>query len=405
MATEIGTNIINDGLVFTVDAANVRSFRGVPTTNAISSADTMASWSWYYRTTAASTFTTEFGTTGYRFTNQPSWNGIVRNFNLGSAGNYTFSAWIRYNGGSSNNNGATVYVSNYGGGDTVVGVNKSLIGVWQRISHTVNVTSPSNVYFYLISYGGTDNGTGDPDYSSWEVTMPQIEAGSTLTPFVNGTRGTTVATGGGWEDLTGNGKHGELVNGPTYNSSNAGSIVFDGSNDYIALPSQNDAQTPLTGFGSFTGADTNAFTVELWLKTSQIAGSVVYNAPGLIARDNGDIYANLVLYNGYVYYVRYDNAWLSNLKSTTMVSDNTWRHVVYVNNTNETGAIYINGVNEITGTSSLSGTNYFSPDSIGRGYSGRYFQGNIASVRFYDRSLSAAEVLQNFNATRARFGV
>jgi hypothetical protein len=400
MSVEGGPNIANSGLVLSLDGASIRSFRGLPTTNAISNADTMSGWSSYSNGNDG-TFTTEFGTTGYRMIHRGSWNGIYKNFNLVNSGNYVFSAWFRYWGGASNNNGATVYVSNYGGGDTAVALDKSLIGVWQRVSHTVNVTSPSNVYYYLISYGGT-NGA---DYSSWDVTMPQIEAGSILTPFVNGTRGTTNATGGGWVDTSGTGKHGELINGPSYNSSNGGSIVFDGSNDYIALPSQNDAQAPLTGFGSFTGADTNAFTLELWLKTSQIAGSASYEAPGLIARDNGDIYANLVLYNGYVYYVRYDNAWLSNLKSTTMVSDNTWRHIVYVNNTNETGAIYINGVNEVTGSSSLSGANYFSPDSIGRGYSGRYFQGNIASVRFYDRSLTASEILQNFNAQRSRFGI
>jgi hypothetical protein len=37
-----------------------------------------------------------------------------------------------------------------------------------------------------------------------------------------------------WTDLSGNGNNGTLVNGPTYSSVNGGSIVFDGSNDYIS---------------------------------------------------------------------------------------------------------------------------------------------------------------------------
>jgi hypothetical protein len=208
-----------------------------------------------------------------------------------------------------------------------------------------------------------------------------------------------------WTDLSGNGNNGTLTNGPTYSSSNGGSLVFDGSNDYISIPSQFDAQAPLTGYNSFTGADTNAFTLEIWIKTSQISGSNSYTAPHLIGRDNGDIYSNLTLYNGYVYFVHYNSAWLSNLKSTTMVANNVWHQVVYVNNTNETGIIYIDGKNEVSGSSSISGANYFSPDYIGRGYSNRYFQGSISICKFYDRALTPQEIQQNFNALRGRFSI
>lgn len=212
-------------------------------------------------------------------------------------------------------------------------------------------------------------------------------------------------SGTAWTDISGFGRNGTLTNGPTYSSANGGSIVFDGTNDFISIPSQFDAQAPLTGYGSFTGADTNAYTLEIWIKTTQISGTNFYTAPHLIGRDNGDIWANLSLYNGYVYFVHYNNAWLDNLKSTTMVSNGLWHQVVYVNNTNETGIIYIDGVSEVSGSSSLSGTNYFSPDYIGRGYSSGYFQGNISTCKFYDRSLTSQEIQQNFSATRARFNI
>jgi hypothetical protein len=208
-----------------------------------------------------------------------------------------------------------------------------------------------------------------------------------------------------WTDISGNGKNGTVNNSPTYSAANGGIFILDGVNDYIALPSQNDAQAPLTGFGSFTGAANNSFTLEMWIKTSQITGSASYNATGLIARDNGDIYANLTMYNGYVYWTHYDGAWQSGLKSTTMVANNTWHQIVYVNNSNTTGSIYVDSVNEVTAATTLLAGNYFSPDNIGWGYSGQYFLGSLGSVKFYDRSLSAAEVAQNFNALRGRYGV
>ena len=51
-----------------------------------------------------------------------------------------------------------------------------------------------------------------------------------------------------WRDLSGNNNSGSLVNGPTFSSANGGSIVFDGTNDYVQigsnlLPSGNSSHT------------------------------------------------------------------------------------------------------------------------------------------------------------------
>ena len=43
-------------------------------------------------------------------------------------------------------------------------------------------------------------------------------------------------SGTAWYDLSGNVNHGTLVNGPTFDSGNAGSIVFDGTNKYVNFP-------------------------------------------------------------------------------------------------------------------------------------------------------------------------
>lgn len=407
MALVNSPNVIRDGLVFSYDAANVRSFRGEPTTNAISSAAAMTGWTNYYRTVASSTFTTEFGTTGYRFNRQPSWNGIYRNFNLGSSGTYTFSAWFRYTGGSSNNNGATVYVSNYGGGDTVVGVDKGIQGVWQRVSHTVSVTSPSNVYFYLISYGGTDNGTGVPDWSTWEVTMPQIELKSYVTPFVDGTRGTTNATGGGWVDLSGNGNHGELVNGPIYDSANGGSIVFDGSNDYINLSSNIQSGYVAASYEFFieTGALPSSTYYQLYIQENS-TWMALYNYGGVT-------FFGIDLNNGSGWFDN-NGGYNTGARTTTTLQANTKYHIVYAWNGSQV-KVYLNGNLEST-TSTLQAANGrqnvtslgagTTPRMIGsRGAGTNVWNGKMYQVRFYSKELSANEVLQNFNSMRDKFGV
>jgi len=210
-----------------------------------------------------------------------------------------------------------------------------------------------------------------------------------------------------WYDLSGKGNDGTLTNGPTFSSTaGGGTIVFDGSNDYVSLPSQNDAQSVLSGWGNMTGADTNNYSIELWVKTSQSEGSTGVNSPGLVSRDNGDLYCNLTCYNGIVYFVHYNGSWVYTPASTTDISDNVWHHVAFVNHSNETGDIYIDGVKEASGVStSIVGSNYFSPDNLGRGYLSKYFNGEISTFSAYDRALSAKEISQNFNAKRSRFSV
>ena len=61
-----------------------------------------------------------------------------------------------------------------------------------------------------------------------------------------------------WRDLSGNNNSGSLVNGPTFNSVNGGSIVFDGSNDYVEISPVNAS---------------SQFTLNLWIKCIQ-TGSV-----------------------------------------------------------------------------------------------------------------------------------
>lgn len=196
------------------------SFKGKPTTNLVPDPSNMSGWT-NYENGNDGTFITEFGTVGYKMYNRGSWNGIYRGISLPSTGTYTLSVYVRYLGGSSNNNGGVIYTSGGGISDTAEGHSK-VIGEWRRFSMT-RTYSTTSITFFLISYGGTYGG----DYSSWEVTMPQVESGSLMTPFVNGSRSTTTSL----LDISGVSTL-EVMNSPFDGN---GNLNLDGTNTYIQV--------------------------------------------------------------------------------------------------------------------------------------------------------------------------
>jgi hypothetical protein len=86
-----------------------------------------------------------------------------------------------------------------------------------------------------------------------------------------------------------------------------------------------------------------------------------------------------------------------------------WQGVssLYLNGVNQTVNFFplVNGWNILGGQNDPSNNWGAFPYCIGAGYNSRAFQGKIAVVLFYDRVLSAAEQLQNFNALKSRFGL
>lgn len=394
-----GPEITQNGLVLAYDGGNTKSFKGEPTTNIVTNASTMTGWN-SYEFGNDGTFTTEFGTTGYRIINRGSWNGISRSITLPSTGTYTLSAWFRYWGGAADNNGATVYSSGGGIGDTAAGINKSIIGTWQRISMT-NTYSTTGMTFYIISYGGTYGGSN----SSWEVTMPQIEAKSYATTFVNGTRGATVATGGGWADLSGNNIHGQLIGGVTESSSNGGSLVFNGSTGY-------------SGSGALTGSF-STFTVIVWFYPTSVSNyqnvidcNYAYNGstgnlgPRLEMNSTGNLawaYSQDTSVN--------NNFYMHNVVSSGLAA-NTW-HCAAITYTPNTSTTYYNGnatgLSRVVNGSPTGFLGTMNNVNLGRGFSlggaERWFSGRVSNVQIYNRALSATEVAQNFNALRGRYGI
>ena len=199
-------------------------------------------------------------------------------------------------------------------------------------------------------------------------------------------------TGTTWSDLSRSGNNGILTNGPTFNSSNGGSIVFGGTDDYVKPPASTTLQ--LTNF-----------TLSSWVKIN------VQNINQYII----DTSTNASFGYGYSYRIKTDNkirfwAYYANnaLDSTTTISPNIWYNIlVTYDNTTKIQSIYINGVFNVSNTH----TNPFVVSTVtnlqigGSSILGGYLNGNISQTSIYNRALSATEIRQNYNTTKTRFGL
>lgn len=209
-------------------------------------------------------------------------------------------------------------------------------------------------------------------------------------------------TGTSWRDISGNSNNATLTNGPTFNSNNGGAIVFDGVDDYV--------DTPYT-----TAIGTGGFTYSTWIKytVSQVGAIVVkrigdptYEQLSLaVAGDaNGNTSGTKLIFN--------DVQNLSLLRigiTTNSYNDDNWHNAV-VTRTSTSTILYVDGVSLVTQTSSAINLSTTSKVFIGRSgnnqtVGGIPFNGSIALTQLYNRALTQAEITQNYNALKGRYGL
>jgi hypothetical protein len=193
-----------------------------------------------------------------------------------------------------------------------------------------------------------------------------------------------------WTDLSGNGNNGTLTNGPTYSSANRGSIVFDGSNDYIGLGTSANIVPPY-------------ITVSLFVNVNNYT-----TRPHLFGRGEGTIghcYFVIETSGAFRFYTDIGSGWSFIQPSSFTFPTGVWYNIVCSFDGSNVN-VYGNGV--LLGTSSRVGQlrQYTAQETVvGRILTQNYFPGNIAQVSIYNRALTATEVAKNFNSTRGRFGI
>lgn len=202
-----------------------------------------------------------------------------------------------------------------------------------------------------------------------------------------------------WNDLSPNGNNGMLVNGPTFNNSNLGNITFDGTNDY-ALIQYNSVFNSLS------------FSISGWFTIVGQGSQIDY--PYIIASEaiiNTGVQGVGIFYAGYIVKFRGDVSETPNGFSWDVrpfIGDGKWHHFCAIYNSDiTTSYIYGDGVLRNTYVTNIG--RVFSQNrniNLGaRSIADSYFNGRISNIQFYNRALSAAEALQNYNATKGRFGL
>ena len=198
-----------------------------------------------------------------------------------------------------------------------------------------------------------------------------------------------------WYDKSGNGNNGTLTNGPTFSSADGGSIVFDGTNDYVL-----DSTIKYNSYS-------NNFTAITWVKVNTNSGGIIGWGHGgvvpyytwALALANSRFATQI--YNGTNHFINSD-----------IVETNKWHNAAFVVYQSGLMELYINNIRySTTGTSDLirSRNDQYDRTVIGvnpnPNATSAFLNGNIASTQIYNRALSSSEIEQNYNAQKSRFNL
>jgi hypothetical protein len=208
---------------------------------------------------------------------------------------------------------------------------------------------------------------------------------------------------------------GTLVNGVGFTTSNRGSFIFDGTNDYILFSSRTT---------NMEFQYTSAFTIMSFCRITENSGEG-YVINNRTTDANGNPYTGwgILNNNGSLLCIvgGYPNAntlsWRRVSTTGTAYNDliyNRWAHITYINTGDAGGQkIYINGLDYTSSASDDTNPPYTINYSGGNhriyvGYDGtgtHPISANIAQVQIFNKALSATEIKQNYNATKRRFGL
>jgi hypothetical protein len=182
-----------------------------------------------------------------------------------------------------------------------------------------------------------------------------------------------------WNDLSGNGNSGTLISGSTFSSDNRGSLVFNGTNQYVSFSTyQQPAQS-----------STSSFTWNIW---------IFYNGGG----------TNPIIGNrfGGATWNKYTGVGLEYAATQNVLvggpTSNTWCNISIVKN-NTSFTLYRNSTSISTTTNTNSTVAL--PFYIGGDPGGEFSNCCISNVQVYNRALSYQEILQNYNVLKNRFNL
>ena len=393
-----GRGIVRDGLVLDLDAGNTNSYSSDNTENLLlysEQFDNASGWAFGGGISiSANTTTAPDGTlTADTATITAAGSHFLRQqVSVTQSTQYTFSFYVKR--GTATNLSYSVY--NYTTNSEFISptsyYSQTSATDWVRISLIFTTPAGCTSIGVYPFRDGAATGTAF-------VWGAQLERGSSASQYYLTTTTQKIKpnTWTTWTDLSPYGNNGTLTNGPTYNGANYGSIGFDGSNDYVSTgPSSNLA------FGS------GNFTISSWIYQTITTFNLI--ASSRVVSSGNNLYWDFYTLNGQLAFQTRTSGGTeyTALSNASSISTNQWYNVAAVR-LNNVITVYVNG---IAGSTTVNdGGNNLTEQYIGLGifnYPGfvYYYSGNIANFSFYkNRALSAAEITQNFDALRGRYGL
>jgi uncharacterized protein (TIGR02145 family) len=194
--------------------------------------------------------------------------------------------------------------------------------------------------------------------------------------------GSYSGSGNNWYDLSGNNNHATLMNNPNFDAT-SGSIVTNGTNQYISVPQVSTANTNIT--------------MQAWVYVNlNTTGTFIKNGTGGGGYSIGignwaydQVGSNVVM-------LLYGQGWIG---SGVSYGTAGWKLVTLTLDGSSTARAYVNG--SLIGTYTWpTPTSPSGPLNLGAniGDGNIYYNGKFAAAYFYNRALSLAEILQNYNA-------
>lgn len=187
-----------------------------------------------------------------------------------------------------------------------------------------------------------------------------------------------------WTDIAGTAQNITFTGSPTYTSTPPSYFTFNGVNQY--------------GLGSGTVLPTTTYTKSVWVYINAYADNNIVSGDGhfifMASSSSQRIYCGHADWPSYIAY-----------PSTNTVNLSTWYNITLTFNTTDGMKLYINGVLDSTYTARKTAHNGTGTINVATYNGSNLLNGRISKVYCYNRSITADEVLQNYNFDKSKFGL
>ena len=268
---------------------------------------------------------------------------------------------------------------NFGSNFFEAGANTNNITTeWQRFSFTSTLTNAGSIYMQT-RLDGADTFNGATIW--WDGL--QVEKSSTMSAF-------TAKTSSTLYDLSGNGYNSTAVNNPSYIADNGGILALDGIKDYITFPVGNRP----------TISTTTGFTIGMWVFQAATQASAFWN----YFYNSGSLEIGTYTTNGGNFLMRdYGAPGGPTVGTGNIVSG--WNYIAFGTDSARIPFVYhYNATTSSYATASAFNPVTYTIDKLFQG-GPTYYGAKCGPIQIYNRALTAAEVVQNFNALRGRYSI